>query len=73
MDELIRIVIADDHPMFREGVVKTLSDFANCEVVAECGSADEAFEAVCEHLPDIALLDARAFSDQSRSYPAAAK
>jgi two-component system nitrate/nitrite response regulator NarL len=57
MDELIRIVIADDHPMFREGVVKTLSDFANCEVVAECGSADEAFEAVCEHLPDIALLD----------------
>ena len=57
MDKLIRVVIADDHPMFRDGVVKTLSDFANCEVVAECGNADDALDAVCEHLPDIALLD----------------
>ena len=57
MDRQISVVIADDHPMFREGVVKTLSDIANCKVVAECGSADEALEAVCEHLPDIALLD----------------
>ena len=57
MDRRIRVVIADDHPMFREGVGKTLSDFANCEVVAECGDADDVLEAVCEHLPDIALLD----------------
>ena len=57
MDKQIRVVLADDHPMFREGVAKTLSDFANCEVVAECGSADDAFEAVCRLLPDIALLD----------------
>ena len=57
MDKRIRVVIADDHPMFREGVGKTLSDFANCEVVAECGDADDVLEAVCEHLPDIALLD----------------
>lgn len=57
MDKLIKIVIADDHPMFREGVVNTLSDFAHCKVVAECANADDALEAVCEHLPDIALLD----------------
>jgi two-component system nitrate/nitrite response regulator NarL len=57
MDKQIRVVIADDHPMFRDGVVKTLADFADCEVVAECGNADEALDAVCEHLPDIALLD----------------
>jgi two-component system nitrate/nitrite response regulator NarL len=57
MDKQIRVVLADDHPMFREGVVKTLADFADCDVVAECGNADEAFDAVCEHLPDIALLD----------------
>ena len=57
MDKGIRVVIADDHPMFREGVAKTLSDFANCEVVAECANADDALEAVCNHLPDIALLD----------------
>ena len=57
MDASIRIVIADDHPMFRQGVVETLSEFGNCDVVAECSNADNALEAVCEHLPDIALLD----------------
>jgi two-component system nitrate/nitrite response regulator NarL len=57
MDKRIRVVIADDHPMFREGVSRTLSDLADCEIVAECGNADEALEAVCEHLPDIVLLD----------------
>jgi two-component system nitrate/nitrite response regulator NarL len=53
----IRVVIADDHPIFREGVGRTLSDLADCEIVAECDNADDALEAVCEHLPDIALLD----------------
>jgi len=43
--------------MFREGVARTLSDLADCEIVAECSNADEALEAVCEHLPDIVLLD----------------
>ena len=57
MDTLIRIVIADDHPMFRQGVVETLSEFGSCEVIAECSNADDVFEAVCEQLPDIALLD----------------
>ena len=53
----IRVVIADDHPMFREGVVRTLTDLAHCDVVAECGSADEVVKAACEHRPDIVLLD----------------
>jgi two-component system nitrate/nitrite response regulator NarL len=57
MGDKIRIVIADDHPIFREGIVETLSDFANCEIVAECSNADDAVEAVTQHLPDIVLLD----------------
>ena len=57
MSEGIRIVIADDHPIFREGVVETLSDFAGCEIVAECSNADDAVASVIEHLPDIVLLD----------------
>ena len=57
MVEGIRIVIADDHPLFREGVVETLSDFSNCEIVAECANADDAFDAVTETMPDIVLLD----------------
>ena len=57
MDKRIRVVIADDHPMFREGVSKTLEAFANCEIVAECDNGDDALKSVREHLPDIALLD----------------
>ena len=57
MDKEIRVVIADDHPLFLEGVSKTLTDFGDFEVVAECANADDVLKAVCEHLPDIALLD----------------
>jgi two-component system nitrate/nitrite response regulator NarL len=57
MSKRIRVVIADDHPLFREGVGKTLSDLANCEVVATCANADDALKAVREHLPDVVLLD----------------
>ena len=57
MVERIRIVIADDHPLFRDGVVTTLSNEANCVVVSECGNAADALDAVREHLPDVALLD----------------
>ncbi|MDA1326749.1 MAG: response regulator transcription factor [Proteobacteria bacterium] len=59
MVERIRVVIADDHPLFRDGLRRTLSDFVGCEVVAACANADEALDAVCEHLPDIVLLDIR--------------
>lgn len=57
MGERIRVVIADDHPLFRDGVRLTLSEFADCEVVSECANADEALAAVRKHLPDIVLLD----------------
>ena len=57
MEKKIRIVVADDHPLFREGVARTLSEAGNCQIVAECGSADEVLVAACEHLPDVALLD----------------
>lgn len=57
MGQRLRVVIADDHPMFREGVNKTLTDLANCDVVAECANADGAFDAVSQHLPDVVLLD----------------
>jgi two-component system nitrate/nitrite response regulator NarL len=57
MGDRIRIVIADDHPLFREGVRRTLSEFTQCDVVSECASADEAVNAVREHQPDITLLD----------------
>ncbi|MGH1462709.1 MAG: response regulator [Neptuniibacter sp.] len=53
----IRIIIADDHPLFREGVVKTLSSVTDFEIVAEASDAASAIEISKELLPDIALLD----------------
>lgn len=57
MDNRIRIVIADDHPLFRGGVVRTLEERPDIEVVGECGSADEAVALVDRLLPDLVLLD----------------
>lgn len=53
----IRIVIADDHPMFRNGVARSLEEGGDIEIVASCADAGEAVAAVGQHLPDIALLD----------------
>ncbi|UCE32263.1 MAG: response regulator transcription factor, partial [Burkholderiales bacterium] len=55
--EPISIVIADDHPMFREGVARTLAGAPDIEVVGEAANADEAFARVTETLPDVVLLD----------------
>lgn len=57
MSDRIRIVVADDHPLLRGGVVRSLVESGRFEVLAEAGSAAEAISAVEAHLPDIALLD----------------
>jgi two-component system nitrate/nitrite response regulator NarL len=57
MTEVIRIVVADDHPMFLDGLVATLSADDEIQVVAVVGDAAAAVRAIREHRPDIALLD----------------
>ncbi|WP_350242846.1 response regulator [Deinococcus sonorensis] len=53
----LRIVIVDDHPLFREGVAAALGMEPDLEVVAEGSSAEEALQLVGQHLPDVVLLD----------------
>lgn len=53
----ISLVVADDHPLFREGVIRTLAVAEDIEVIAEAGNAEEAIVAAREHLPDVVLLD----------------
>lgn len=57
MSETITVVVVDDHPMFRAGVVASLGIAPDIEVVAEGGSAADAVALSREHLPDITLLD----------------
>jgi len=53
----ISVVVADDHPLFRGGVARSLQEAGDIDVVAECTSADGAIQAAADHMPDIALLD----------------
>ncbi|WP_353476175.1 response regulator transcription factor (plasmid) [Salipiger sp. H15] len=53
----VHIVVADDHPLFRGGVVLTLQEHGGFAVVAQAGTADEAIAAVEAHMPDVVLLD----------------
>ena len=57
MTDKIHVVIIDDHPLFRQGVVQTLSSAPDIEVIAEGGTAQDAVRLASEHVPDILLLD----------------
>lgn len=57
MTDPIQIVVADDHPLLREGVVMSLIEHGGFVVVAQASNADEAVAVVEAHMPDIALLD----------------
>jgi len=53
----IRILLADDHPMFREGVAHSLGSEPDLEVIAQAASGEEAVELAQRLAPDVALLD----------------
>lgn len=53
----IRIILADDHPIFRDGLTQSIEETGVFEVVGVGGSADEAVALAAEHRPDLALLD----------------
>lgn len=54
---MIRVLVVDDHPIVRQGLVGVLSDEADLEVVGEASSAREAIALVARTRPDVVLLD----------------
>jgi two-component system, NarL family, nitrate/nitrite response regulator NarL len=57
--EKVRVVVCDDHPLFRDGVVRALTSSGMVEVVAEAGDGVAALHLIKTHRPDVALLDYR--------------
>lgn len=58
-DAAVRVVVGDDHPLFRDGVVRALSSGGEIEVVAEADDGISALAAIRQHRPAVALLDYR--------------
>jgi DNA-binding NarL/FixJ family response regulator len=67
----IRVVVADDHPVTREGVVRALKSSGKIEVVASVADGRAALEAIRELRPAVALMDYKMpeLSTVLRSWP----
>jgi DNA-binding NarL/FixJ family response regulator len=57
MNDKIRIILVDDHPLFREGVASILSSEPDFEVVGQGDNAEAAIRLAADLLPDIILMD----------------
>ncbi len=55
----IRVVIADDNILIRQGITSIVADLDGIDIVAECESVDELLAAVDEHDPDVVVTDIR--------------
>lgn len=56
-NQKVQVVVADDHPLFRDGLVRALTGSGLVEVVAEAEDGPSALAAIKEHQPQVALLD----------------
>jgi len=57
MTEAIRVLVVDDHPLFRAGVVHALEAEPGIAVAGEAASGEDALRLARERLPDVVLLD----------------
>ena len=57
MSEPIRILVADDHPVVRDGLIAVLTTQSDFAVVGEAGSGAEVVQKAADLRPDLALLD----------------
>ena len=57
--EKVRVVVGEDHPLFRDGLVRALTSSGSVDVVAEADDGVTALALIKAHLPHVALLDYR--------------
>jgi two-component system response regulator DegU len=53
----VRLIIADDHQLFREGVKRIINMEEDMEVIAECGDGIQVVELCNQNTPDVVLMD----------------
>lgn len=56
-DTLIRLVTADDHPIYRDGLASLIAAYGDFRLVAEASNGREAVAMWREHRPDVTLMD----------------
>lgn len=54
---MIKVIIADDHTIFRQGLAQLLGAVEDITVAGEAADGQEAWRLICEMQPDIAILD----------------
>jgi DNA-binding NarL/FixJ family response regulator len=59
VDDCIRVLICDDHALFRRGLMMVLEDEDDVEVIAEAANGAEAIELARALAPDVVLMDVR--------------
>jgi two-component system, NarL family, nitrate/nitrite response regulator NarL len=58
-NERVTVLVADDHPIYREGIVRAIKDRPDLELIEEAGDGREALERIRELRPQVAVLDIR--------------
>jgi DNA-binding NarL/FixJ family response regulator len=59
MTEKIRVLVADDHALFRKALAAVFADEADVELVGEASDGEEAVRMAAELVPDVILMDVR--------------
>jgi two-component system, NarL family, nitrate/nitrite response regulator NarL len=53
------VLVADDHPLFRDGIARAVGQRTDLELIAAVADGNEALEGIRRHTPDVAVLDVR--------------
>ena len=57
--ERVRVLVADDHPLFREGVARAIKEWPELELIGEVADGRSALELIRSELPHVAIIDMR--------------